>query len=64
MPAVTLYTYSENPAYEKLSEPVETTQGECLEYSLAVEFAREKGFPVLPYPGLFEVRLIRLRIVT
>lgn len=40
---VTLYTYSENPAYEKLSEPVETTQGECLEYSLAVEFARERG---------------------
>lgn len=40
---VTLYTYSENPAYEKLSEPVEPAQGEGLDYSLAVEFAGEKG---------------------
>lgn len=40
---VTLYTYSGNPAYEALTEPAETVEGEYLEHSSAVEFAGEKG---------------------
>lgn len=40
---VTLYTYSGNPAWELLAEPVEPAEGEYLDYGRAVEFAGEKG---------------------
>lgn len=40
---VTLYTYSGNPAYEALTDPVEPEEGEYLDSLEAVEFAGEKG---------------------
>lgn len=40
---VTLYTYSGNPSYEALADPVEPEQGEYLDTIRGADFAREKG---------------------